>query len=164
MFTALQTWLHTSAAGEFILTALVSMLPVLEIRGGIPLGTALGLSVSEAFLASLIGNMLPVPLIILFIRKVFAFLRRHFAHLGAWVDRLEKRAWEKSQRVQQYQAWGLFVLVAIPLPGTGAWTGALIAALLDMRLRRAVPVILAGVVTAGIIVSLITVGAFGVFA
>lgn len=164
MFTALQTWFHMSAAGEFVLTALVSMLPVLEIRGGIPFGTALGLGIEEAFLASLVGNMLPVPFIILFVRKIFAFLRRHFVRLGAWVDKLEKRAWEKSQRVQQYQMWGLFLLVAIPLPGTGAWTGALIAALLDMRLRRAVPVILAGVVTAGLIVSLITVGAFGIFA
>ena len=163
MFTALQTWFHTSAAGEFVLTALVSMLPVLEIRGGIPFGTALGLSIKEAFLASLVGNMLPVPFIILFVRKIFVFLRKHFARLGAWVDRLEKRAWEKSRKVQQYQAWGLFLLVAIPLPGTGAWTGALIAALLDMRLRRAVPVIFAGVVTAGLIVSLITVGAFGIF-
>ena len=164
MLTALQTWFHTSAAGELVLTALVSMLPVLEIRGGIPFGTALGLTVGEAFCAALIGNMLPVPIIILFIRKVFTFLRKHFARLGAWVDRLEKRAWEKSQKVQQYQMWGLFLLVAIPLPGTGAWTGALIAALLDMRLRRAIPVIFAGVVAAGLIVTLITLGAFGIFA
>lgn len=163
MLTAVQTWLHSSAVGEFILTALFSMLPVLEIRGGIPFGAALGLSVNEAFCAALIGNMLPVPLIILFARRVFGFLRRYFVRLGAWVDMLEKRAWEKSRKVQEYQSWGLFILVAIPLPGTGAWTGALIAALLDMRLRRAVPVILAGVAAAGLIVTLITAGAFGIF-
>ena len=163
MFTVVQTWLHSSVVGKFVFTALVSMLPVLEIRGGIPFGTALGLSVDRAFSAALVGNMLPVPFIILFVRKIFAFLRGHFSRLGAWVDRLEKRAWEKSQKVQKYQSWGLFALVAIPLPGTGAWTGALIAALLDMRMRRAVPVIFAGVVTAGVIVALLTLGAFGIF-
>ena len=161
MWTALQAWMHSSAAGEFLLTALVSMLPVLEIRGGIPFGTALGLPVTTAYIAALIGNMLPVPIIILCIRKVFAFLRRRFTRLGAFVDRLEKRAWEKSRSVQKYQSWGLFVLVAIPLPGTGAWTGALIAALLDMRLRRALPVIFAGAAAAGLIVALLTVGAVG---
>ena len=156
-------WFQGSAAGEFLWTVLVSAIPVLEIRGGIPFGMAQGLSLPAAYLASLIGNMLPVPFIILFARKVFLFLRRHFPRLGTWVDRMERRAWEKSRKVQDYEMWGLFILVAIPLPGTGAWTGSLIAALMDMRLRRAVPVILLGVAVAGLIVSLITVGAFGVF-
>lgn len=164
MWEAIQAWLHGSSSGGFLWTMLVSAVPVLEIRGGIPFGLTLGLPMSTAYIASLLGNMLPVPFIILFTRKIFFFVRKRFPRLGAWVDHLERRAWEKSRKVQDYELWGLFILVAIPLPGTGAWTGALIAALMDMRMRRAVPVIFAGVAAAGVIVSLLLAGAFGVLA
>lgn len=158
MIEQLPAWLENSACGEFLLTLLVSMLPVLELRGGVPFGVALGLPVPTAFIAALIGNMLPVPFIILFVRRVFQWIRRRFPRLGAKVDGLEERAREKGEKVQKYQTWGLLLLVAVPLPGTGAWTGALVAALLDMRLKKAVPVIFAGVLIAGVIVTALTYG------
>ncbi len=150
--------LETTEAGKYFATFLVSMIPVIELRGGVPFGVALGLPVSGAFLAALLGNMLPVPFIVLFVRRMFAFIRERIPQLGSWVERLEKRAWEKSDRVLQYESWGLLLFVAIPLPGTGAWTGALIAALLDMRLKKAVPVIFLGVLIAGVIVTGLTYG------
>ena len=150
--------LETTEAGKYLATFLMSMVPVIELRGGVPFGVALGLPVSGAFLTALLGNMLPVPFIVLFVRRMFAFIRARIPRLGSWVDRLEKKAWEKSDRVLKYQTWGLLLFVAIPLPGTGAWTGALIAALLDMRLKKAVPVIFLGVLIAGIIVTSLTYG------
>ena len=151
-------WLHETAAGEALLTMLISMLPVVELRGGLPAGVAMGLPIPAAFLASLIGNMIPVPFVILFARPLFKWIRVHIPKLGGLVSRLENRAKAKSADVLRYQTWGLLIFVAIPLPGTGAWTGALIAAVLDMRLKRAVPVIFLGVVIAGCIITLLTHG------
>ncbi|MBQ5739194.1 MAG: small multi-drug export protein [Oscillospiraceae bacterium] len=134
------------------------MLPIVELRGGLPAGVAMGLPIPEAFLAAFLGNMLPVPFIILFIRKIFKFIRVHIPRLGALVDRLEQKAYSKSDKVVQYETWGLLAFVAIPLPGTGAWTGALIAAVLDLRLKRAIPVITLGVLIAGGIITALTYG------
>ena len=150
--------LESTEAGKYLATVLMSMLPVIELRGGVPFGVALGLPVPGAFLAALMGNMLPVPIIVLFVRRVFLWIRKRIPKLGGWVDRLERKAWEKSDQVLKYQTWGLLIFVAIPLPGTGAWTGALIAALLDMRLKKAVPVIFLGVLIAGLIVTSLTYG------
>lgn len=160
MFETLSLWLHGTAAGEFLLTVLISMLPVVELRGGLPAGVAMGLSIPAAFLASLLGNMLPVPFIILFVRRAFKWIRVHIPRLGSLITRIEQRAYAKagSESIVKYQAWGLLIFVAIPLPGTGAWTGALIAALLDLRLKKAVPVIFCGVVIAGLIITLLTYG------
>ena len=151
-------WLNNSISGEFVFTALISMLPIVELRGGLPAGVAIGLPIPTAFLAAFLGNMLPVPFIILFIRRIFKWIRVHIPRLGAFVDRLEKKAYSKSDKVVQYETWGLLAFVAIPLPGTGAWTGALIAALLDLRLKRAIPVITLGVLIAGGIITLLTYG------
>ena len=118
-----------------------------------------GASAPRGLFAALLGNLLPVPFIILFARRGFAWVRAHIPRLGRWVDRIEQKAWSKSDKVVRYQAWGLLLFVAVPLPGTGAWTGALIAALLDLRLKLAVPAITAGVFLAGIIISLLTYGA-----
>ncbi|MBQ1241739.1 MAG: small multi-drug export protein [Oscillospiraceae bacterium] len=134
------------------------MLPIVELRGGLPAGVAMGLPIPEAFLAAFLGNMLPVPFIILFIRKIFKFIRVHIPRLGALVDRLEQKAYSKSDKVVQYETWGLLAFVAIPLPGTGAWTGALIAAVLDLRLKRAIPVITLGVLIAGLLITALTYG------
>ena len=101
---------------------------------------------------------MPVPFIVLFIRKIFAWLRTKSERLNAFVTRMEQRALKKSDTVRRARFWGLFLFVAIPLPGTGAWTGALIAAVLNMRLKRAVPVIFLGVVIAGCIITLLTHG------
>ena len=158
MLDSFSLWLHETAAGEALLTMLISMLPVVELRGGLPAGVAMGLPIPAAFLASLIGNMIPVPFVMLFARPLFKWIRVHSPTLGGLVSRLENRAKAKSADVLRYQTWGLLIFVAIPLPGTGAWTGALIAAVLDMRLKRAVPVIFLGVVIAGCIITLLTHG------
>ena len=149
--------------GNLLLTFLVAMVPVLELRGAIPFGVARGLTIWEAITASVLGNLLPVPFIILFIKKVFAWLRGHIPKLNALVTRLETRAESKKDTVRRYAFWGLVVLVAIPLPGTGAWTGALVAAMMDMRMKKAFPAITLGVVIAAVIVSVITYGVTMVF-
>ena len=160
MVQSLSLWLHNTAAGEFLLTMLISMVPVVELRGGVPAGVAMGLPIPMALLAGVIGNMLPVPFVILFIRQIFKWVRVHIPKLGGLIDRLEQRAYRKmsSQNLVRWQAWGLLMFVAIPLPGTGAWTGALIAALMDLRLKNAVPVIFVGVLIAGLIMTALTYG------
>ena len=147
------------AAGKVLLTFLISMVPVIELRGAVPIGYGKGLNIWVAVAVSIIGNLLPAPFIIIFIRRIFAFLRKINSKFNSLVTRLEKRAENKSDIVKKYSFWGLFLLVAIPLPGTGAWTGALVAAMLDMRLKRAMPAITLGVVAAGIVVAFITCGA-----
>lgn len=159
----IQQWLTGSQAGNLILTALVSMLPVVELRGGIPFGVGLGLSLRSAYLASVAGNLLPIPFIILYLRSVFQWMRRRSPRLDRVVSSLERRAHLKGRRVTRYRWLGLLLLVAVPLPGTGAWTGALVAVFLDMRLRSAFPVILAGVLLAGLAVSALTFGAITLF-
>ena len=156
-------WFHTTPAGEWLYTALMSMAPVVELRGGIPLGVGLGLPLWQAYIAAVIGNMVPVPFIIIFIRRIFKWLRVKSVALGRLVDKLERKAHLKGQLVTKYKYLGLMVLVAIPLPGTGAWTGALAAAFLDMRLRKALPTIFLGVLIAGAAISALTYGvlAFG---
>ena len=142
--------------GKLLAAAAFSMVPVVELRGGIPFALMLGLSPLESYAACVLGNMVPVPLIIVYIRKVFLWMRRRFPRLGGIVDLLEKKAHLKSRTVLKYRYWGLFLFVAIPLPGTGGWTGALVAAFLNMRLRSAVPSIFFGLMTAGVIVLALT--------
>ena len=154
MLDSLSLWLHETPLGETLLTMLISMLPVVELRGGIPYGISQGLDPWLAFAA----NMIPVPFIILFVRPLFQWVRIHIPKLEGFISHLEARAEAKSADVLRYQTWGLLIFVAIPLPGTGAWTGALIAAVLNMRLKRAVPVIFLGVVIAGCIITLLTHG------
>ncbi|NLA69473.1 MAG: small multi-drug export protein [Clostridiales bacterium] len=134
------------------------MIPVIELRGALPYGVIGGLSVQEAFIISVLGNLVPVPFIIIFIRKVFEWMRGKSDKLNRVVLRMEAKADAKKDIVQKAEFFGLVVLVAIPLPGTGAWTGALVAAMLDMRLRRAFPAIAIGVIIAGLIVSALTFG------
>lgn len=160
MLQGISLWLHGSAAGKFLLTMLISMVPVAELRVGLPAGVAMGLPIPLALLAGVLGNMLPVPFVILFIRRIFKWVRVHIPRLGGLVDRLERRAYAKieGKELVRYEAWSLLLFVAIPLPGTGAWTGSLIAALLDLRLKNAVPVIFCGVVIAGLIIMALTYG------
>lgn len=147
-----------------ILTFLVAMVPVVELRGAIPIGMGMGLTLWQAFILSFIGNLVPVPFIILFVRKIFAWLRQKWPKLDSFVSKLENKALSKEDLVKKYEAWALFIFVAIPLPGTGAWTGALIAAMFNMRLKKAFPAITLGVLAAGIIISFVSYGAWHVFA
>ncbi len=151
-------FLFNTFFGKIISTFFISMVPVIELRGAIPIGTGMGLPLWLAIFISIIGNMVPVPFIIVFIRKIFELMRKKLPKLDGLVSKLEARADKHKETVLKYEFWGLFVLVAIPLPGTGAWTGALVAAMMDMRLKKAVPAILLGVITAGIVVALATSG------
>ena len=155
-------WLRETELGAMVSTILVSMVPVLELRGAIPVGVAAGLSPAVACVVSVLGNMVPVPFIMLLIRRIFDWLRgtRLFGPKIAW---LERRAHLKGRVVRKYRLPGPVILVAIPLPGTGAWTGALVAALLDIRMRHAVPAIFLGVVIAGAIVTVLTYGVVQLF-
>ena len=143
---------------KIITTLLISMVPVIELRGAIPIAVAQGVDPWQAMLISIIGNMIPVPFIIVFIRSIFKWMRGKSERLNAWVTKMENKAAVKAEKVQKYEKMGLCIFVAIPLPGTGAWTGALIAAMLDMRLKSAVPMIFLGVCIAGLIVTLLTIG------
>lgn len=131
----------------------ISMVPVIELRGGLPIALADGLNYWLALTVCVFGNLVPVPFIIIFIKRIFSWMRKRIPKLNGLVTKLEERGAKKGETVQKYAFWGLFILVAIPLPGTGAWTGALVAALLEMKLKRAFPAIALGVVGAGLIVT-----------
>lgn len=137
-----------------IVVWLLSILPVSEIRGALIAARAYDMPWLYGLVVGFIGNMLPIPFILLFIRKIFDWMKK-VPKLGPLVDRLLKRADQKGQKLGKYELWGLFILVAIPLPGTGAWTGALVAAVMNMRIKKSLPTIALGVLAAGIIVCLI---------
>lgn len=150
--------------GKLFMTFIIAMAPVVELRGAIPFATAKGLTFWSAMPAAVIGNMIPVPFIIIFIRKIFEYLRVKSAWLDNIVTHFEQKAEKHSEKVRRYKFWGLFVLVAIPLPGTGAWTGALVAAMLEMRLKDALPSIFMGVVAAGLIMAMFSYGILSITA
>ena len=156
-------WLTGTMVGKCVFTTLVSMIPIIELRGGIPFGVALGLPYYMAFPAAVIGNIIPAPFIIVYIRRIFQWMRRYIPRLNHMVDKLERKAHLKGQKVSKYKYIGLWLFVAIPLPGTGAWTGSLAAAFLDMRLRSALPAIFTGILIAGFLVTGLTFGFTSLF-
>ncbi len=133
------------------------MVPLIELRGAIPIGAALGLPWLANFTLSIIGNMIPIPFILLFIRHILAWMKttKHFSKIALW---LEEKAEKNKGKVMKYATFGLALFVGIPLPGTGAWTGALVAALMNMRMKYSLPSIFAGVVLAAFIMSGISYG------
>ncbi len=135
----------------------ISMIPILELRGGMIAASLLKVELLPAFFICYIGNIIPIPFILLFIRKIFQFLRdkKGFSKI---IEKLEVRSMRKSEKVQRWRDWGLLVFVAVPLPGTGGWTGALIAALMDMRIKKSFPIIAVGVLIAGVIMAALTYG------
>lgn len=138
----------------------ISMVPLIELRAAIPVGYGLGLPMLANFAVCCIGNLLPVPVILIFVKFVLEWMRRSkIAFFNKVSGFIYEKAEKNKPRITKYATWGLFIFVAIPLPGTGAWTGALVAALLDMRKSKAMLSIVGGVLTAGIIVSLICYGA-----
>lgn len=141
---------------------LVSMLPVLELRGGMIAAKLLEVPLLKAFVICYIGNILPIPFILLFIRKIFQFLKR-FSGTRKIVEKLEVRSMRQSEKVKRWRNWGLLLFVAVPLPGTGGWTGALIAALLDIRIKTSLPIIALGVLIANLIMTAFSYGLLGIF-
>lgn len=156
-------WLTGTAAGKFLTTFFISMVPVVELRAGLPYGIALGLDYPLALCASVLGNMIPVPFIIIFIEGIFAWLRKHIPAMNNFICRMENRATSKKETVDRYGSLALLLFVAIPAPGTGAWTGSLIAALLNIPPKKAIPCILLGVFIASMIMTAITFGVIKIF-
>ena len=148
--------------GKLLLTFGTAMVPVLELRGAIPVGVAAGLPPAVACVTAILGNLLPVPFVMLLFRRVADWLRGT-AFFGPKIDWLERRAHLKGRLVRRYRLIGLVVLVGVPLPGTGAWTGALVASMLDMRLRDALPAIFLGVIIAGAVITGVTIGVVRLF-
>jgi len=150
--------------GKIMITLLWSMVPVVELRGAIPIGVGMGLPFGVSVTVSVIGNLIPVPFIMLFIRQIFKWMRRVSEKFARVVDKMEAKANQHRDKVTRYGFWGLFILVAIPLPGTGAWTGALVAAVMEIRFKTALPAIFLGVIGAAVIVSIVTIVTYGAFA
>lgn len=138
---------------------LVSMVPLIELRGGLLLSSMLGIPMWRAILFCVMGNILPIPFILLFIKKIFHWMAEH--HMSKIVVRMEEKARKNKPKIDRYGMWGLLLFVGIPLPGTGAWTGALVAALFDMDLKRASLSILGGIFLAAIIMTIVSYGALG---
>ena len=144
---------------KYLLTAFVGMIPIIELRGAIPVGVfTFHLNYIESFLCSFIGNIIPVYFIVKFIGPLFDFFGRWkpFKIVIDWASERATRKIEESERLQNFAALGLFIFVAIPLPGTGAWVGSLIANFLDLPPKKAIPPIVAGVFAAGLIVLTLT--------
>lgn len=145
-------------------TFLISMVPVIELRGAIPFALATGVPALPAACTAMLGNLLPVPFILLFIRQILHWMKGRGGRLHKLANWIEAHAARRSASVQRCAFWGLALFFGIPLPGTGAWTGALIAALLGMPLKKAVPSILLGVLCAGLLVTLASTGILTIFA
>ncbi|MEA4972234.1 MAG: small multi-drug export protein [Candidatus Metalachnospira sp.] len=142
-----------------VIVFIVSLLPILELRGGIIAGFLLGMDLLPSFVIAFIGNILPVPFILIFIKYIFKKLKK--TRFKGIAEKLENKAIGKSGSIKKYAYWGLLIFVGIPLPGTGAWTGSLIAVLLDMDLKKSFVVITIGVIMAGIIISILSYGLLG---
>lgn len=143
----------TSKVPAEVIIFIISMMPILELRGGLIAASILGVKWIYAFPICVIGNVLPLVFIILFIDQIFAFLKK--TKLKKMIEHFEEKAGAKSEQITKYKEWGLFTFVAIPLPMTGGWTGALIASILRMKLKDSFLPITLGVITAGLIISAI---------
>lgn len=139
---------------------IISLLPIVELRGGIIAAKLLGVGLVKAFIICYIANLIPVPFLILFIKKLSVYLKR-IGPIRRVYEHFEKKAEKNRDKILRYKQWGLLVFVAIPLPGTGAWTGSILASLLEIPLKKAFPIIALGVFIAGLIMSLLMYGVIG---
>ena len=149
--------LQTLKYGKELIVFIISLMPILELRGGLIAAALLGLDIVPAFIICLIGNILPLPFILLFITKIFEWMRK-WPKLKKLVDKIEKKAMSKKDKIEKAEFLGLLLFVGIPLPGTGGWTGTLIAALLNMDKKKAIIAILLGVLLASVIVGSLSFG------
>ena len=165
MSDVLINWFVTNLGGKVgkeLILFIISMVPILELRGGLlAAGPAfLNIPMWRAIPVGIIGNLLPIPFILLLITKIFDWMKGT-KRLKPVVEKLEKKAMSQIANIEKYEFWGLVAFVGIPLPGTGAWTGALIAALLGIRFRKAFPAIVIGVCLAACIMTIISYGIVG---
>ena len=160
---SLVTWftLHLSDyVSREVVIFIISLMPILELRGGLLAASLLKVSMVKAIPICIIGNILPIPFILLIIKKVFSWMKKFTVFRGL-VERLENKAMSKSGNIRKLEFWGLVLFVGIPLPGTGAWTGSLISALLDIDFKKAIWAELLGIVIATIIMSILFYGLLG---
>lgn len=143
-----------------IVVFIISMIPILELRGGLIVSKLLQVPITTAIPICIVGNIIPIPFILLFIRQVFKLLKKIKLFRGI-IEKLEKRAMSKSDNIKRYEFWGLVLFVGIPLPGTGAWTGSLIAALLEVDFKKAILAELLGIAIATVIMSFLSYGLLG---
>ena len=156
-FLGLFDGLRSIPFGKELIVFLISLMPILELRGGLIAAALLGLNIVPAFIICLIGNLLPIPFILWFITPIFNKLKKT-KHLSKIVNKIEKKALSKKDKIEKAEFWGLFFFVGIPLPGTGGWTGSLIASLIDMDKKKAMLAITCGVLLAGLIVGSLSFG------
>ncbi len=150
----------SEAFANYVYVFIISMLPIIELRGALPVAFALGLPALPSYIVSIIGNLLPVPFILWLITPFCTWLKT--TKMFRWFPEfLERKVEKNKEKVTKYANWGLFIFVAIPLPGTGAWTGALIASFLDFKFRDAFLAIVGGVLTAGVIMGIFSYGLLG---
>ncbi|MDO4261207.1 MAG: small multi-drug export protein [Eubacteriales bacterium] len=160
---SLMTWVISLLSGKAsreLIVFIISMIPILELRGGLLAASVLDIDIVRALWICIVGNIIPVPFILLLITPVFNWLKKT-KYLRPMVEKLEARALNKKEQVEKYEFWGLALFVGIPLPGTGAWTGALLASLLGIRFRKAFPAILLGIFIASFIMSVVSYGLLG---
>jgi len=146
-----------NGAPKELIIFLISMIPILELRGGVLAASALGVPMWRAVLFCVAGNIVPIPFILLLITPIFSWLKQT-RYLKPKIERLEAKSLAKSEQIQKYEFAGLLIFVGIPLPGTGAWTGSLIAALLGIKTKKALPAIILGVFMAAAIMCVISYG------
>lgn len=139
---------------------IISMIPILELRGGLLAASLLKISAAKAIPICIIGNIIPIPFILLFIRQIFKWMKKIKLFRGL-IEKLENRAMGKSDKIRRYEFWGLLFFVGIPLPGTGAWTGSLIASLLEIDIKKSSLAILCGIVLATVIMYVVSYGIVG---
>ena len=159
-FTALFSEHHVNAELAAFIT---SLFPILECRGGMIVAKIFDIPFIKAFLICYLGNMIPMPFILLFIRKILEFMKKHNT-LKKFIEKMEGRADKNRDKIMRYKQWGLLLFIAIPLPGTGGWTGSLFAALLDIDFKKALPIVALGVFIADLIMSVLTYGVGAIFA
>lgn len=155
-------WFSNLLAGipKEAIVFIISMVPILELRGGLIAASLLGVDIVPALILCIIGNILPVPFILWFITPLFSKLKQ-WHRIRPTVEKLEAKALAKGDKVRKYEFWGLVLFVGIPLPGTGAWTGSLIAALLNVKFKVAFPAVIVGILLASVIMSIVSYGLIG---
>ena len=151
--------------GEELCVLFCSMIPIIELRGAIPMGAVFGMPWWQSYILSVIGNMLPVPIILLFVKAVITWMgKSKVKFFNKIADFLNKRVEKRRGQIEKYSFWGVFFFVAVPLPVTGAWTGSLVAAMIDMKFWKALVSCFIGVLIAGVIMTLISYGVVAIFA
>ncbi len=147
--------------GKYLVMFIISLMPILELRGGLIAASLMDAPMWTSFLVCFLGNILPIPFILWFITSIFDYLKKKGKRLGKLVDKIEKKADSKKEQIERLKYLGLVLFVGIPLPGTGAWTGCLIAALLGMDKKKSCIAAILGVVMAGIIMLIFSYGILG---